>query len=234
METGGLLYGVGLGPGDPELVTVKALRVLCGCDMLILPERDKAACRAWQIAAAACPELVEKEALCLPFPMTRDQTARDAVLEENWTQIKALLLAGKDLAFLTIGDPGVYSTYSYMALRAQRDGCRTAVIPGVASFTACAASLGLSLVLEDTPLHLIPGDCTPEQALSLPGTKVFMKLGKRMGTLKAALLPLEEAELVAVEAVSDCGPGERLYRGAAALPDEAPYMTTVIVRDRRA
>jgi hypothetical protein len=63
---------------------------------------------------------------------------------------------------------------------------------------------------------------------------LFMKLGKRMGTLKAALLPLEEAELVAVEAVSDCGPGERLYRGAAALPDEAPYMTTVIVRDRRA
>ena len=234
METGGLLYGVGLGPGDPELVTVKALRVLRGCDILILPERDKAACRAWQIAAAACPELEEKEALCLPFPMTRDQAARDAVLEENWAQLKALLQAGRDLAFLTVGDPGVYSTYSYMALRAERDGCRTAVIPGVASFTACAASLNMPLVLEDAPLHLIPGDRDLEQTLQLDGTRVFMKLGRRMPALKAALLLPEEAGLVTVAAVSDYGPGEQLYRGAAALPDEAPYMTTVIVKSRKA
>ena len=232
METGGLLYGVGLGPGDPELVTVKALRILRGCDVLVLPEKEKAGCRAWQIARAACPELEDKEALCLPFPMTRNPAARDAVLEENWVRLKALLESGKDLAFLTIGDPGVYSTFSYMALRAEQDGCRTAVIPGVASFTACAASLSMSLVLEDAPLHLIPGDRDPEHALQLDGTKVFMKLGRRMPALKEALLPLERDGRVTVDAVSDCGPGERLYRGSAALPEDAPYMTTVIVKSR--
>ena len=232
METGGLLYGVGLGPGDPELVTVKALRILRGCDVLVLPEKEKTGCRAWQIARAACPELEDKEALCLPFPMTRNPAARDAVLEENWVRLKALLESGKDLAFLTIGDPGVYSTYSYMALRAVRDGFRTVTVPGVASFTACAASLNEPLVLEDAPLHLIPGDKELEQALDLGGTRVFMKLGRRMSALKSALLPLEKSGLVTVSAVSDCGPGERCYTSAEALPEDAPYMTTVIVKSR--
>ena len=191
METVGVLYGVGMGPGDPELVTLKALRVMRACDVLVLPEEDKAKCRAFQIARAACPELEEKEALCLPFPMTRDGARRDAVLEENWAGLKAQLEAGKDLAFLTIGDPGVYSTYSYMALRAARDGCRTVTVPGVASFTACAASLNMPL---------------------------------------RALVPLEKAGLVKVSAVSDCGTGELCFSGAAALPEDAPYMTTVIVK----
>ncbi len=232
METGGVLYGVGLGPGDPELVTLKALRVMRACGVLVLPEEDKAGCRAFQIARAACPELAEKEALCLPFPMTRDCTRRDAVLEENWTRLKALLTAGKDLAFLTIGDPGVYSTYSYMSMRAARDGCRTVTVPGVASFTACAASLNEPLVLEDRPLHLIPGDGGLEQSLALDGTRVFMKLGRSMPALKKALIPLEEAGLVTVSAVSDCGPGEQCFSGAEALPEDAPYMTTVIVKSR--
>ena len=87
METVGVLYGVGMGPGDPELVTLKALRVMRACDVLVLPEEDKAKCRAFQIARAACPELEEKEALCLPFPMTRDGARRDAVLEENWAEL---------------------------------------------------------------------------------------------------------------------------------------------------
>lgn len=230
METVGVLYGVGMGPGDPELVTLKALRVMRACDVLVLPEEDKAKCRAFQIARAACPELEEKEALCLPFPMTRDGARRDAVLEENWAGLKAQLEAGKDLAFLTIGDPGVYSTYSYMALRAARDGCRTVTVPGVASFTACAASLNMPLVLEDAPLHLIPGDRGPESALALDGTRVFMKLGRCMPALKRALVPLEKAGLVKVSAVSDCGTGELCFSGAAALPEDAPYMTTVIVK----
>ena len=232
METCGLLYGVGLGPGDPELVTLKSLRVMRACDVLVLPEADKALCRAFQIARAACPELEEKETLCLPFPMTRDRVQRDAVLEENWAGLKVLLEAGKNLAFLTIGDPGVYSTYSYMALRAVRDGFRTVTVPGVASFTACAASLNEPLVLEDAPLHLSPGNKELEQALDLGGTRVFMKLGRRMSALKSALLPLEKAGLVTVSAVSDCGPGERCYTGAEALPEDAPYMTTVIVKSR--
>ena len=232
METCGLLYGVGLGPGDPELVTLKSLRVMRACDVLVLPEADKALCRAFQIARAACPELEEKETLCLPFPMTRDRVQRDAVLEENWAGLKVLLEAGKNLAFLTIGDPGVYSTYSYMALWAVRDGFRTVTVPGVASFTACAASLNEPLVLEDAPLHLIPGDKELEQALDLGGTRVFMKLGRRMSALKSALLPLEKSGLVTVSAVSDCGPGERCYTSAEALPEDAPYMTTVIVKSR--
>ena len=232
MKERGILYGVGVGPGDAELVTLKALRVMRACDLLILPEADRENCRAWQIARAACPELTDKAVLGFSFPMTRDRARRDAVLAEIWRELAALLDSGKVLAFLTIGDPGVYSTFSYMALRAERDGCRTAVIPGVASFTACAASLSMSLVLEDAPLHLIPGDRDPEQALQLDGTKVFMKLGRRMPALKEALLPLERDGRVTVAAVSDCGPGEHLYRGSAALPEGAPYMTTVIVKSR--
>lgn len=234
MKEHGILHGVGLGPGDPELVTLMALRVMRACDTLILPEPDRENCRAWQIAQAACPELAAKEILALSFPMTRDMAARDAVLDENWARLKILLEEGKDLAFLTIGDPGIYSTFSYMAERAQRDGKRTAVVPGVPSFTACAASLGLSLVLDREALHLIPGSEDWDKALALPGTKVFMKPGKRMSALKEALLAKEEAAHVTVAAVTDCGLREARYTGAKALPEDAPYMTTVIVKDRKA
>lgn len=234
MKEHGILYGVGLGPGDPELVTLMALRVMCACDTLILPEADRENCRAWQIAQAACPELAAKEILALSFPMTRDMAARDAVLDENWARLKILLEEGKDLAFLTIGDPGIYSTFSYMTERAQRDGERTAVVPGVPSFIACAASLALPLVLDREPLHLIPGSEDWDKALGLPGTIVFMKLGRRMPALKTALLAKEEAGLVTVAAVTDCGPRETCYTGAKDLPEDAPYMTTVIVKNREA
>ena len=234
MKERGILYGVGVGPGDAELVTLKALRVMRACDLLILPEADRENCRAWQIARAACPELTDKAVLGFSFPMTRDRARRDAALAEIWRELAALLDAGKVLAFLTIGDPGVYSTFSYMSERAQRDGYRTAVVPGVPSFAACAASLSLPLVLDREALHLIPGSEDLESALALPGTKVFMKLGTCMPALKEALLAAEEAGRFTVTAVSDCGPQELCFRGAEALPEDAPYMTTVIVKDREA
>ena len=234
MEAGGILYGVGVGPGDAELVTLKALRVMRACDLLILPEADRENCRAWQIAREACPGLADKTFLGFSFPMTRDRARRDAALDKIWSELAALLDAGKNLAFLTIGDPGVYSTFSYMSERARRDGYRTAVVPGVPSFAACAASLGLPLVLDREALHLIPGSEDLESALALPGTKVFMKLGKCMPALKKALLAAEEAGRFTVAAVSDCGHQELCFRGAEALPEDAPYMTTVIVKDREA
>ena len=112
--TKGILYGVGVGPGDPELMTVKAVRTVERCPVIALPQSGRGECTAYEIAKEAVPALEKKEKLLLSMPMTRDQ---DTLLEswrEAADQIARKLDLGQDVAFLTLGDPAVYSTYLYL------------------------------------------------------------------------------------------------------------------------
>ena len=112
--TKGILYGVGVGPGDPELMTVKAVRTVERCPVIALPQSGRGECTAYEIAKEAVPALEKKEKLLLSMPMTRDQ----GKLLESWReaadQIAKKLDLGQDVAFLTLGDPAVYSTYLYL------------------------------------------------------------------------------------------------------------------------
>ena len=90
----GTFYGVGVGPGDPELLTLKAVRLLERCDVLAIPHRDPEKCFAYRIASGAV-NLSEKQLLCVEMPMTHDQTAREAAYERGASEIAAALEAGK-------------------------------------------------------------------------------------------------------------------------------------------
>lgn len=97
----GILYGVGVGPGDPELLTIKALRILKESDIIALPAQEKEHCHAYQIVKQNYPEIEEKELLPLSFPMTKDAALLQKHHEENAEKVLQELRQGKQVAFLT-------------------------------------------------------------------------------------------------------------------------------------
>ena len=157
---------------------------------------------------------------------------RSLSLEESHSkisyQIKELLKEG-DVALLTLGDPGIYATYSYIAQRLRADDIKVVTIPGITSFSAAAAKLGIPLTLADEELHVIPSSYSFEEAFSLKGTLVLMKSGKSYESLVSYIR--ENKPHCDVYMVENCGmENERLFVGANNLPETSGYFTIIIVR----
>lgn len=231
MKQKGILYGIGVGPGDPELLTLKAYRVIQECQVAAAPGKIPEETTAYGIAAAACPFLKEKELAGVEMPMTKDPKVLEKSHEAAERKLRALLDAGKDVAFLTLGDPCVYSTYFYLHTRLQEQGYEARIISGIPSFCAAAARLGITLGEKAEEIHIIPASYQIEEALKLPGTKVLMKAGRKMPKVKKIL---EEAEAAGaqVTGVENCGmEQERIYQRAEDLPEDAGYFTLIFVRE---
>ena len=124
----GILYGVGVGPGDPELMTLQAVRVIRECDLILAPGKEPRETVAWQIAAGAVPELEEKEAVGIHMPMTKDPDTLKKAHGEAAERIIQELAKGRRAAFLTLGDPCIYSTYLYVHKKVRSAGCRAEII----------------------------------------------------------------------------------------------------------
>ena len=229
----GTCYGVGVGPGDPELLTLKAARVIGACQVVAAPQTRGGATLAFDIAARAV-NLADKEIVRLPFAMSRDAGERQRMHEESVGLIAGQLAQGRDVAVLTLGDPGVFSSFFYLADGLHERGFAIEVIPGVTSFSAVAARLGQGLTEMDEPLHVVPSAaCTDQidEVLDLPGTKVLMKPCGKLGELAEALE--RRGELSRASLVADCGlPSEHVCRDLASFdPAEHPsYFTTLVVK----
>lgn len=222
----GKIIGVGVGPGDPELMTLKAVRIIKEADRIVLPMEEKTKARAYQIAVRAVPELEEKRIIGLSFPMIKESGLRSKKIQQSYEKIRPYLQAGEQLAFLTIGDPCIYSTFCYLKKFAEEDGFQTALVNGVSSFTAAAARFNRSLCQEDEELHVIQGTSNLEEAIRLPGTKVVMKAGRYLDDLERVLSRYPDAEIYAVK---DCGlPEEKVYWNIGEIPRE--YMVTVLIK----
>ena len=120
------LYGVGVGPGDPELITVKAIKTLKSCDYIAIPSKDAATCVAYNIALNAVPELAEKPVIAVDMPMIKDKAKLAAHHDAGAALLCEYLDKGHSIAFVNLGDPTVYASYIYIHKR--------------------VASLGLSLI----------------------------------------------------------------------------------------
>ena len=224
----GIAYGVGVGPGDPELLTLKAARLLEACPVIAAVGRAPGESAAWRIASAAVPSIAGKRLLMLEMPMSRDaERLREAHLAAA-RQIEACLDAGDSVACLVLGDPALYSSFSYLMPLLAADGYEARLVSGVPSFCAAAARLNMPLARGDEPLHILPAAEAGGEALSAPGACVLMKVGGRAPALKARL----RADSRQAWYVENCGmPGERVLAGAEAIPDDAGYFSIVIARE---
>jgi len=231
----GTFYGVGVGPGDPELMTMKAVAVLKASPVLAVPRSsDKGTSRALDIIRGVV-DVSGKELLELPLPMTKDK----AVLEESRLQAAGLvarrLEEGKDVAFITLGDPLFFSTFSYLVpfVRACLPGCSIKSVPGVTSFSAAASLLALPLAETDERVIVVPAAYELDKvraALESAETIVLMKVNKAIDALTELI---EEAGLIekAVFVARAGWPEEEVVTDLRLLKGTKPdYFSMIIIR----
>ena len=227
----GTLYGVGVGPGDPELLTLKAVRLLRHCPVIAAPQTASGETLALDIVRQALP-LDGKTILPLYFSMERDKALLHAAHEEAANSIQVHLDAGEDVAMLNLGDVSIYATWGYVMDIVRKRGYQTAMIPGVPSFCAAAARLDTTLVSWGSPLHVIPVGKEPlAPQLELPGGKVLMKAGHSFPQIVEALKQAGQIDCAAM--VENCGlPGERVCADLGKCPENVGYFATVIIKEK--
>ena len=175
----GILYGIGVGPGDPELITVKALRILKKADVLFAAASSKN--NESLAAKIVSPYLSDStQVRMLPFPMTRDSKINQFAWEKNTMEIIATLKQGKDAVFVTLGDCLTYSTFGYILKNIKRISPEIIVrsIPGITSYQAAASRLNMPLVEGDESLVLLSGVCGGDRFRAIAGNAdnvVFLK-----------------------------------------------------------
>lgn len=224
----GKLYGIGVGPGDPELMTLKAVRLIEECSVIMAPGEEIEESIAYQIAALAVPGLEKKERLGVRMPMTRDRKLLQEAHERAVETVIDVLKQGKDVAFLNLGDVTVYASFLYIHRGVQKQGFQSELVNGVPSFCAAAARLGIGLAEGAEQLHVLSQPGQIEEGLNLPGTKVIMKMGKNLEQVKSWL----EESSHSVSMVEKCGmPGERIFRSVKEIDAGAGYYSLLIAKE---
>ncbi len=224
----GILYGVGVGAGDPELLTIKAVKTIEKCKVIATPQTSGEKTLALDIVKGVC-DLTDKIIIKTEFLMTRDRELLEKRHSDIASQIAAHLDMGEDVAMLNLGDVSVYATFSYIMEILQSRGYDCEMIPGITSFCAVASVLKTSLTTMSKPLHIFPAGSL-EDIISEEGTKVIMKSGKQMPKVKEILK--QKADGKFVQAVSNCGlENQIISKSIDEIPDDASYFTTIIVKE---
>jgi precorrin-2/cobalt-factor-2 C20-methyltransferase len=228
----GVFYGVGVGPGDPELLTVKAVKVIGAADVIIAPQTEKK--ENSTALTIAKPFLKADVAIVkMVFPMLFDRTALSAAWEDNKNTILELLTAGKKVIFLTLGDPMFYSTYIYVFQLLENCGYPIETIPGVPAFCAIGSKLGYPLAEGDDILSVIPATIPEEKmdrALAMADNVVLMKVYKNFQQVIAKLQRHGLADHAVM--ISRCGlDGEQIVRDLKDIGEEKiNYLSTILAR----
>lgn len=180
----GKFYGVSVGPGDPELITVKAVNIIKKCSVIIVPQTKNENMLALSIARQSV-DMTDKLIVSVKFLMSHDIEKTQENHKRNAETIMEYLRRGYDAAMLNIGDVSVYSTCSYILSIIEKNGFETEVCAGVPSFCAAAARLKKPLVSRREVLVVAPGYSDElESLIKVNGTKVIMKSGKHINRVK--------------------------------------------------
>lgn len=215
----GKLYAVGVGPGDPELLTLKAVKAIRMADVIACPAKGDAPGLAYQIAKEAFPEICSKETQLLHFPMSAEGKQKAHV--EAAEEIISGLQKGRNIAFLTLGDPGFYSTFTYVSKIITEKGYDIEIISGVPSFCAAAARLQLSLASGGGSVLISAGEYR-----DFPGTVIVMKAGSRLRSLKKQITAKGKKAYL----VENCGmESEKIYSDIPSMPDQTGYFSLLII-----
>ena len=226
----GTFYGIGVGPGDPELLTLKGKRILEECDIIATPktkgEKDSTALNI------VAPYIRGKELLELILPMTKDRQKLLDAWEKGTREIKDLLDQGKNVAFITLGDPSLFSTFMYVFRPLKEAGYPWGIVPGVNAPSATAAVLGCGLSDWKESLAITAATNDLEMLRETISNHDNTVLMKGAGKLSDIASLLEEMNLTdATQAVECCSmERERVYRDIREMPGELSYFLTAIIR----
>jgi precorrin-2/cobalt-factor-2 C20-methyltransferase len=227
----GVLYGIGVGPGDPELITVKALRLLRACPVIAYPALETGPSFARAIVAEYIdPKQIE---IAIRMPMEEARFPAQAVYDRAARDLASHLDAGRDCAVLCQGDPFFYGSFMYLFERLAPH-YPVQIVPGITSLTACAAMLQAPLVSRNDALTVLPATLDEEvlrARLSNCDAAAIMKLGRHFTKVRTLLRELGLAQ-------------NARYIERATLPDQAirpldeidplsvPYFAMVLVHAR--
>jgi len=229
----GTLFGIGVGPGDPDLLTLKAVKVLERVDVVLAAASTKN--EASLALSIARPHLREGvETVRLNFPMTRDQAVLDAAWRTNADTVANILAQGKSAAFLTLGDPLTYSTFGYLlrTLNGLLAEIPVEVVPGITSYQAAAARTCRVLVESGESLAVVSGvagEAELKRMLEAAQSAVILKAYKNLPVIKKVLTELGLAESSVF--VTRLGhEGEEVIASLADVPEKPSYFSLVLVR----
>lgn len=226
----GILYGVGVGPGDPELLTLKAIKAIENADIIIAPKTEK---KEDSVALTIATPYLKKdvEIIKLVFPMVFDQQELTGAWINNKNTILQLLAAGKKVAFLTLGDPLFYSTFIYIFKLLEGCGYPVEAIPGITAFCAIGSKLGYPLAEGNDVLSIIPATASPEkisQAMAHADNIVLMKVYKNLDDVVSSL---EQNDLLDnAMMISRCGMADETITRNLAVKTTKPqnYLSTIV------
>ncbi len=223
----GRLYGIGVGPGDPELMTLKAVRILRAVPVIAYPAPDPGESAARAIAAEFIPAGRTEVAIRVPM---RPGKMPVEIYDRAADELAAHLQAGRDVGVLCEGDPFFYGSFMYLHDRlAGRFPCT--IVPGVTSLTACAAASGRPLVRRDDVLSVLPAtlpDAELQRRLGESDATAILKVGRHLPRLRQILARMELLGR-AVYVAYATRPGERVVPMSELAGDEAPYFSMILI-----
>jgi precorrin-2/cobalt-factor-2 C20-methyltransferase len=217
----GRVIGIGVGPGDPELITVKAAKALASVDVVCVPKarNDKMSTALTMIQSILDDRKKPPEILDLVFPMTKEGPALKRAWKENAKKVAERAMRGESVAFITLGDPMFYSTFIYLCqnINGEFPEINLEIIPGVTSLTACAATCLLPLAEQDEAVVIIPYTFDPVHVGEIAkhaNNLVFMKGAPELKDMLSILEKSGFTEDSTVALVQRCTmPGENVIIG---------------------
>jgi len=227
----GTLYGVGVGPGDPELVTLKALRILQTVPVLAWPAPEEGPSLAREIVAQHLPG-TQRE-IPIRMPLLPARFPANDVYDKAAREIGAVLAAGDNVAVICEGDPFFYGSFMYLFGRLAAD-YPVEVVPGVSSLTACAAALGTPLAAKNDVLTVVPGPLdaeTMKQRLADADAAAIIKVGRHLEKIRSVIDELglgANARYIERATMSE----QRIVPLAEVGDDDAPYFSMILVHKR--
>ena len=227
----GKLYGIGVGPGDPELLTLKAKRILDEADIIAVPVKEAGEESTALEIIRPVVELEHKHLLEVIFRMAKDKEERKKCRAAACEQLTAELSRGKNIAMITLGDVSVYSTYMYVNQYVAEHGFETEIIPGIPSFCSGAAAARLPLMEGNESLVIVPSvraEQQVEEAIAHYDNVVIMKAGGSIGRILELMKKYDRAEGCAT--VISCVGMKDEYIGPLDPERTYSYFTTVIIK----
>ncbi len=223
-----VFFGLGIGPGDVELMTLKAHRILNEVDVIAYPAANGGESLARRIVAPLIPEHARE--LVLPLPMSRDRTPGQQAYDEGAQAIREHLQAGRKVAFLCEGDPFYYGSFMYLHARLAHE-FKTEVVPGVTSTTACAAAIGRPLAARNDVLKILPGplpEARLRAELETADAAAIIKVGAHFEKIRALLTDMGLASRAQV--IERATQGDQTITPLTQVaPGDHPYFSTILI-----